>query len=35
IYPNKEITNYSSWSENEIKDRQKNLFEYANKIWHK
>jgi hypothetical protein len=35
IYPNKEIFDYDNWSESEIKDRQKRLFEYAIKIWHK
>jgi len=35
IYPNKELVRYSVWGESEIKDRQKRLFEYAIKIWHK
>lgn len=33
IYPNKELSNYSSWGESEIKDRQKKLCEYALKVW--
>ena len=35
IYPNKDLSNYLNWGENEIKDRQKKLLEYAIKIWHK